>query len=600
LLTLNNCLSQDASSQSWLGAGNLIGASPTNEFLSLAPVNLHLRGGAVAIDAGKSLSTQFSDDIDGYPRPQGAAWDIGGDESFASGATTYHRSIGTAPDLANSGTITVTAGSATVTKVGGLGWQAENRGRGDVLIVNGSDQYMILAVVSDNELTLASLATTSYSGGTYTIARQYADFDSWWDCVANNVVCSYFPVSSASLSADDRREAAIAYRDPPTFSFQLGGSDINLQGTTTDASHDIVITADPGNRHNGIPSAAGGSGVVLDAQGPAEFIIRDSYVTVEWLEFVGCKGADNLSAIEVWGGDGPPVDVATNVVLQNLLIHDFNDTTAGFNNSGIDLTGSNTVAGKSVTIRNTMIWDGDQRGIEGDEPLDVALIENVTVDGMVQNGIWADQSTFTVNNTIVTRSGVDYSNGSGTMSGSNNTSSDGTAFTQFGEPPLHNNVLASDLYVESNGPNWNLHLVGTAVAVDSGMVPTSSFASDIDGELRPAGAAWDRGADEFGATTAVELVSFEAVGSDSAVELSWRTGSELSNLGFHLHRSLSEGGPCGLVSRGRFVLLPRHRAHEPGALLLPSRGHRRLLGLHLPRPRLGRPGGLGGRGRGPG
>jgi hypothetical protein len=27
------------------------------------------------------------------------------------------------------------------------------------------------------------------------------------------------------------------------------------------------------------------------------------------------------------------------------------------------------------------------------------------------------------------------------------------------------------------------------------------------------------------------------------VELSWRTGSELSNLGFHLHRSLSEGGP---------------------------------------------------------
>ena len=44
------------------------------------------------------------------------------------------------------------------------------------------------------------------------------------------------------------------------------------------------------------------------------------------------------------------------------------------------------------------------------------------------------------------------------------------------------------------------------------------------------------------ATTEVELVSFEAVGQDAAVELSWETGSELNNLGFHLHRSSSEGG----------------------------------------------------------
>ena len=44
------------------------------------------------------------------------------------------------------------------------------------------------------------------------------------------------------------------------------------------------------------------------------------------------------------------------------------------------------------------------------------------------------------------------------------------------------------------------------------------------------------------ATTEVELVSFEAVGLDGAVELFWETGSELNNLGFHLHRSSSERG----------------------------------------------------------
>ena len=42
--------------------------------------------------------------------------------------------------------------------------------------------------------------------------------------------------------------------------------------------------------------------------------------------------------------------------------------------------------------------------------------------------------------------------------------------------------------------------------------------------------------------TAVELVSFEAIGVDGAVELRWETGSELENLGFHLYRSKAEEG----------------------------------------------------------
>ena len=38
-------------------------------------------------------------------------------------------------------------------------------------------------------------------------------------------------------------------------------------------------------------------------------------------------------------------------------------------------------------------------------------------------------------------------------------------------------------------------------------------------------------------------VSFEAWPSDSTVGLTWETGSELSNLGFHLYRGVSAGGP---------------------------------------------------------
>ena len=48
--------------------------------------------------------------------------------------------------------------------------------------------------------------------------------------------------------------------------------------------------------------------------------------------------------------------------------------------------------------------------------------------------------------------------------------------------------------------------------------------------------------------TAVELVSFGARGMDSAVELTWETGSELSNLGFHLYRATSPSGPFERIS----------------------------------------------------
>jgi hypothetical protein len=44
-------------------------------------------------------------------------------------------------------------------------------------------------------------------------------------------------------------------------------------------------------------------------------------------------------------------------------------------------------------------------------------------------------------------------------------------------------------------------------------------------------------------STEVELSSFTARGEDSAVSLEWQTASELDNLGFHLYRAASEGGP---------------------------------------------------------
>ena len=65
---------------------------------------------------------------------------------------------------------------------------------------------------------------------------------------------------------------------------------------------------------------------------------------------------------------------------------------------------------------------------------------------------------------------------------------------------------------------------------------------DIDDQVRPFG-AWDIGADERDATTAVKLSAFSARPFSGAVRVEWETASELENLGFHVYRGLSGSGP---------------------------------------------------------
>ena len=468
--------------------------------------------------------------------------------AFNAYPATNYRSIGTAPDY-STGMVTATQGSPVVLGTGGTMWKTENRGRGDAITISGSN-YTVYSVESETKLRL----TTAFTGGTgsypYTLARQYKTaptLAAWEDCIDGGP-CTFFPVASPSLVADKRREVGIAYKDTP---FALTAN-VVIDGSITDATHTITLTADGANRHYGVP----GAGVIVDANldpnGP-NFRVRDSNVTVEWLELsrrrCAVAGCRNTGLIEVNNGTGTP---PTNILLQNLLVHDFYeptlvclttcppDPTSRVDLYGINLGGNSS---KSVTVRNSMIWDGDRDGIRGDKVGDTLVIENCSIDQMSDTaggggrGAYADATlSVTVRNTIATSNlGGDFHPGTGSLTGGNNTSSDLTA---PGASP-QTLVAAIDLFV---APNSNLHLKSGAVAVDTG-VTLSSFSYDIDGGGRPFGAFWDRGADELGATTEVELSSFNARGGDGAVELEWETASELKNLGFHLYRATLEEGP---------------------------------------------------------
>ena len=181
----------------------------------------------------------------------------------------------------------------------------------------------------------------------------------------------------------------------------------------------------------------------------------------------------------------------------------------------------------------------------------------------------------------------------GVTTQSNNVSSDTTAVGQTLK------TAYATYFQNINSGLEDLHLRNTSLALwgSSGTDLSTTFTQDVDYQVRTA--PWDIGADEFGITTAVGLSSFEAAPSDGAVDLLWRTGSEVDNLGFHVWRGAAADGPwtrltsslipgLGLLRDGRQLLVARLGPPERHPLLLPSRGRGHEVGLHLPRPRLRR------------
>lgn len=517
------------------------GGSGGNQFIAPAPESegggggggggyIAITGGVVATSvAGGIHGTTDSPSLSEFP-PNGAtkgASGLSGEPltGLAICAAPNFRSIGT---RGNYGTVQPEGGGTTVTATNGsdvvtgaaTSWRTFNRGRGDRINILGVD-YTVLWVDSETQLRL----TTAYTGTTggskpYLIARQYSTLAAWENCVDGGP-CTFFPVATTSLVADNRKEIGIAYEDSI---FPLAANVI-IDDSVTDASHGIVLTADGDNRHNGVP----GTGVIVDGQDlPNALRVEDNYVTVEWLDFVRIRGAGNLGAIQL----GSIAGGETGLVVQNVLVHNYFDAVNDV--TGIRLRGG---TGKDVTIRNSMIWDGDDYGIEGDEIGDTLTIENCSVDGVVLWGVHAQASALTIRNSIVTSSGTsDFIVNGGSLGGSNNTSSDASA---PGANP-QTGVTAAAVFV---APNLDLHLkAGANVAVDSALDLSGSFWNDIDGQSRLT-LTWDRGADERGAPTAVSLTSFTAVAGDGVVLLSWETGSEMNNLGFDLYRALSEEGP---------------------------------------------------------
>ncbi|KPK38533.1 MAG: hypothetical protein AMJ69_08220, partial [Gammaproteobacteria bacterium SG8_47] len=409
------------------------------------------------------------------------------------GTGTNYRSIGVAADLVNSGTISITSGSTTVTKSGGTGWQTANRGQGDRLTVDGND-YVISSVDSENQLTLTSTALTTYAGSTYTIARQFTTLQGWANCVQRNTgsgsfPCSrtpgsgpeYFASSSSSLVSDDRSEVGVAYNDGSFNAF-------DFTGVTTDATHDITLTVAAGNRHAGVA----GTGAVLNnttSTGAAITSDQALHLTLEWLEITGSAS----------GAHGMEFSSTATLVIRNNIVHDVDD-------EGIRITNN----GASADVYNNIVYNTTDRGINfnntgltGTMRFLNNTVYNTATEGIRVAGVSGGTSTV--------RNNIALACGSTCYSGTFSTSSNNISSDASGSAGLVNlSATASSttcgdvdgcVGFQSLGTPPDLHLISTTYtnkAVDGGADLSAILTTDIDGQTRPVGAGWDIGADEGG------------------------------------------------------------------------------------------------------
>jgi hypothetical protein len=388
-----------------------------NEFVSLTSgsENFHLKDGANAINAGVDPSAGFSDDIDGDTRPVGVRWDVGADEapaSFGGGTVTNTYTIGTATLNVNITGVTggpvfwiVQLAAADLSGVAVNDELTDEASTAKSWKITAIDDGADTVTVIDSE---GNGGSPSAAGSTQaTLSRWYTTMQAWEDA------------RDGDLVARDAVEKGEMYKDS-VFSGQ-----INIDGSTTDATRYMWLTVAPGERHNG----TAGTGAKIDPTGDIDWLgainIKDPYTKIEWLEITGFTGIE-ARGVQIDGTfDG--TNKGENTTINQLLIHDYPD--ASNDTRGIAVINGSVAVN---TITNTIIYGGDTTGILVSGSNTAASVTNVTLNNAGSRGIYVGTSgTVTATNTVsVNHSAADYgTTGTGVYDAASdyNMSSDGTA-----------------------------------------------------------------------------------------------------------------------------------------------------------------------------
>ncbi len=603
-------------------------------FVDSANGDFHIQPGSTAEDAAFDLSSTFSIDFDNQIRS--GSWDIGADEIAA---TALFRSIGITATALTSGagnalTIsgsTATFGSGLPANIGvGDAIQYDSDGNGSIdaiAFIHGRTDSQTYAVKDKNGAAPAAVI----GDNDWTTYRAYTSLSNWQAQDENDTIddsVENFDISRDLVAGGAVMEAA-CYNDGPM------NDRVDVTGWTTGPRNYVRIFSPAASylvgaaqRHTGVA----GSGFVvrptLDNVNTAMVTLSVPYARVEGLELDGSNITNVRYARGVRVLQG--LTNVGDIRIDSMLIHDLHTTQAGYpweGSMGIITFQDLATAGPPLLITNNIVYDitntvleghiaGIQVGSRADSYVYNNTVYNIQNDGngAISGpawGIYAKESgagtvTAYLSNNYVGLVDApldpglnwhDYDSESGAALVMNyNISSDGTA-DDFGGSF---NVVGQSTYGSYfvNEGTRDLHLQNTSAALwgRAGDDLSATFNHDIDLEIRPLGAGtWDIGADRVG-------------GHDGGRALVVRGLSRGLRGGASLADRVRAGEPrlprsplarveAGPWERVTSSLIPGLGSSPEGAsyswtdtglangtrYLLPPRGHRHRLGLHLPR-----------------
>jgi uncharacterized membrane protein YgcG len=469
-------------------------------------------------------------------------------------------------------TISIASGTATFSEP-----QASNVGIGDKITYNGSTVAYISGRNSPTSYSLkTTVGTTPPDVVGATVDSVTRAFNSLTAANAGSADANHLnlPGPPYDLVAADFQLHWPCYNDGPM------NDTPSVSNWTTGPANYIRIYAPfrpdevgARQRHTGIEGTGFRLGPVIASppQGIALMTIGEEYVRVEGIEIDGSGVTDARSYRGLHVASA--VTTTSDVRVDGLIIHDIhvtNSASTGYT-WGVHVDGA-AGTGARASISNSMVYDvtnpfsnfvSHVTGI-AIWSANTSYVYNNTVyhirnTGPTANGAaWGIQALTngSYSNTVFAKNNYvgdvrsdndpvsncyDQRNAGATLDQQSNVSSDGTGNVinraAYGSYFVNANVGSEDLHL-LNKSNVLWGSFGTDVTTD----PNLPVKRDIDWQGRNP-AEPEMGADQFLVATAVELLSFEARGLDGAVELSWQTGSELNNLGFHLHRAVSAEGP---------------------------------------------------------
>jgi hypothetical protein len=497
-------------------------------------------------------------------------------------AAVLHRSVGVNAGDLNTVGRTVEVSGTTATFSGPMPAQV---GVGDVLQYEVTGTYHVAFVSGRNSSTVYSIRSAdggtpqaTAAGTAVGVYRAYTALSRWQDLDENAALDPTVRDFDTSRDLLGRGATMLVacYADGPMDDV------VSVTGWTTGPTSYIRIFTPVGphlvgasQRHTG--TAGTGFRLAPVLSGTVNIMnVNTGYLRIEGLEIdgSGVTASAAVRGINIQNGLGNVGDIR----IDSCLIHDLHTTLSGVSSEGsMGILGFQSAAGQGPPLRitNNVIYDitntvlhGHIAGIHVGSRATSHVLNNTVYyvdnlgDGSVSGPAWGIYGKAWPEGTGVTivsqnnfvgdvrapldpgnnRWCYDVENGA-VMNQSYNVSSDATA---TGTGSLTGRTAYASYFQSVASGSEDLHLTAAGVFGGTGTDLSATFVHDIDGQVRSA--PWDIGADEFDGTTAVELMSFVAVGGDSSVALEWRTGSELQNLGFHVWRGGSSEGPWARVT----------------------------------------------------